>query len=112
MRSLATNFSRRGPLSCLIDSFKSAISLSIGIMTLNTVLSPSMRHQKVYVDILGGSEKEVWWWRERKVEEWSGSLKLVSVSSHSATQRVWQPGPAGPPGAAYTGLGHNNRITY
>jgi hypothetical protein len=43
--------------SSLIDFFKSAISLSIGIVTLNVVLSPSMRHQKVYVDILGGSEK-------------------------------------------------------
>ena len=54
---MATNFSRRGPRSCLITFLRALILLLIGITTSNTVLSPSMKHQRVYVDILGGSEK-------------------------------------------------------
>jgi hypothetical protein len=58
MRSLAAKLSSIGLHFCLMLSFKSAISLSIGMMTLNVVLSPSMRHQRVYVDdILDGREK-------------------------------------------------------
>jgi hypothetical protein len=58
MRSLAANFSRVGLHSCLMQSFKSSMSLSIGMMTLNGFLAPSMRHKRVYVDgILDGSEK-------------------------------------------------------
>jgi hypothetical protein len=58
MRSAASNFSSMGLVLLLIFSLKSSISLSIDMMTLNVVLSPSMRHQRVYVDdILDGSEK-------------------------------------------------------
>ena len=42
---------------CLILFFKLSILLLIGISTLNTVLSPSMRHQRVDIDIRGGSDK-------------------------------------------------------
>jgi hypothetical protein len=57
MRSAASNFSSMGLVLLLIFSLKSSISLSIDMMTLNVVLSPSMRHQRVYVDdILDGSE--------------------------------------------------------
>ena len=58
MRSAAANLSSFGLHFCLMLSFKSSTSLSIGMMTLNGVLSPPMRHRRVYVDdILGGSEK-------------------------------------------------------
>jgi hypothetical protein len=57
MRSLAANISSIGLHSCLMLCFKSPISLSIGMMTLNGFLPPSMRHQRVYVDdILDGRE--------------------------------------------------------
>jgi hypothetical protein len=58
MRFAASNLSSRWLLICFRLRLKSSISPSIGIKTLNAVLSPSMRHQRVYVDdILDGSGK-------------------------------------------------------
>ena len=52
IRSLAANFSREWLVLSLITVFKSSIGVVDMTLTENGVLSPSMRHQRVYSDIL------------------------------------------------------------
>jgi hypothetical protein len=74
MRSTASNLSSIGLHSCLMLSFKLSISLSIGMVTLKWVSSPSMRHRRVYVEgILDGSGSEKLEEEKGEVVEWKGT---------------------------------------
>ena len=57
MSSLASTFRSKLLLFSLISCFSMPMNIVDKAVTENGVLSPSIRHQRVYVDILGGSEK-------------------------------------------------------